>query len=166
MFCPYCGKQIDDGSKFCPYCGKTIEQPAQEPQSTTQQQRMHAASKQSAQLPHFSKKAVIILVAACAAAAIIIGFAMSVKPKINLNDYVTISYDGYDTLGTASASLDIDSLVSAIVGDEGGDEEKQYQAEMAVSALLENENLEGELDKSVFLKTGATVIYTWDISDL
>ena len=165
MFCPYCGKQIDDGSKFCPYCGKTIEQPAQEPQYTTQQQRMHAASKQSAQLPHFSKKAVIILVAACAAAAIIIGFAMSVKPKINLNDYVTISYDGYDTLGTASASLDIDSLVSAIVGDEGGDEEKQYQAEMAVSALLENENLEGELDKTEDLKNGDTVTYTWDISD-
>ena len=22
MFCPYCGKQIDDGSKHCQYCGK------------------------------------------------------------------------------------------------------------------------------------------------
>jgi uncharacterized membrane protein YvbJ len=24
MFCPYCGKQIPDGSKFCPYCGAKI----------------------------------------------------------------------------------------------------------------------------------------------
>lgn len=24
MFCNYCGKQIEDGSKFCPYCGKQM----------------------------------------------------------------------------------------------------------------------------------------------
>lgn len=166
MFCPYCGKQIDDDSKFCPYCGKTIEQPAQKSRSTVRQrQPMHSTNKQSVQLPHLSKKVIIILTAACVAAAIIIGLAMSVKPKINLNDYVTISYDGYDTMGTATASLDIDGLVFAIVGDEGGDEEKQYQAEMAVSALLGNENLEGELDKTEDLKNGDTVTYTWDISD-
>ncbi|MBR5826922.1 MAG: zinc-ribbon domain-containing protein, partial [Clostridia bacterium] len=22
MFCPNCGKQLEDSSKFCPYCGE------------------------------------------------------------------------------------------------------------------------------------------------
>ena len=26
MFCPYCGKQIPDGSKFCPMCGSPIDE--------------------------------------------------------------------------------------------------------------------------------------------
>ena len=31
MFCPYCGKQIDDGSKHCQYCGKSVTQDASAP---------------------------------------------------------------------------------------------------------------------------------------
>ena len=31
MFCPYCGKQIDDGSKHCQYCGKAVTQDASAP---------------------------------------------------------------------------------------------------------------------------------------
>ena len=31
MFCPYCGKQIDDGSKHCQYCGKAVTQDASSP---------------------------------------------------------------------------------------------------------------------------------------
>jgi uncharacterized membrane protein YvbJ len=27
MFCPKCGKEIQDGSKFCPYCGAEIKDP-------------------------------------------------------------------------------------------------------------------------------------------
>ncbi|MBD5129537.1 MAG: zinc-ribbon domain-containing protein [Ruminococcaceae bacterium] len=26
MFCPYCGKELDDGSKFCIYCGKRVDE--------------------------------------------------------------------------------------------------------------------------------------------
>lgn len=24
MFCPYCGKQINQGAQFCPYCGNRL----------------------------------------------------------------------------------------------------------------------------------------------
>lgn len=24
MFCPKCGKQVDDGAKFCPACGEPL----------------------------------------------------------------------------------------------------------------------------------------------
>lgn len=25
MFCVYCGKEIEDGSRFCPYCGANVQ---------------------------------------------------------------------------------------------------------------------------------------------
>ena len=25
MFCVYCGKEIEDGSRFCPYCGASVQ---------------------------------------------------------------------------------------------------------------------------------------------
>lgn len=28
MFCPYCGAQLEDGTKFCPTCGKALAQEA------------------------------------------------------------------------------------------------------------------------------------------
>lgn len=31
MYCPSCGKEIEDGSKFCPLCGATIQQNAASP---------------------------------------------------------------------------------------------------------------------------------------
>lgn len=35
MFCPYCGKQIDDSATFCGYCGKAITAEKKEPQLKT-----------------------------------------------------------------------------------------------------------------------------------
>lgn len=32
MFCPYCGKELEDGSKFCPYCGSAMEVAQEAPQ--------------------------------------------------------------------------------------------------------------------------------------
>lgn len=31
MYCPSCGREIEDGSKFCPLCGATIQQNAASP---------------------------------------------------------------------------------------------------------------------------------------
>lgn len=31
MYCPYCGKQLPDGSRFCAACGAALDDPAQEP---------------------------------------------------------------------------------------------------------------------------------------
>ena len=28
MFCKYCGKELEEGTKFCPYCGKMQEESA------------------------------------------------------------------------------------------------------------------------------------------
>ena len=31
MFCPYCGKQLDDGAKFCVNCGRPVSVPSGAP---------------------------------------------------------------------------------------------------------------------------------------
>lgn len=52
-----------------------------------------------------------IIGGACALVAIIVVAAVLVvnhKTKINLNDYINIEYDGYDTYGRASIDFDSD----------------------------------------------------------
>ena len=34
MFCPNCGKEVNEGTKFCPYCGKSFPQLQREEKST------------------------------------------------------------------------------------------------------------------------------------
>ncbi len=34
MFCPYCGKELDDGSRFCIHCGERLEEDT--PESTVE----------------------------------------------------------------------------------------------------------------------------------
>ena len=53
-----------------------------------------------------NKKIIAIAAAAVIVFVVIITVFMNVRKTINLNDYVTVEYAGYDTAGTASVTID------------------------------------------------------------
>ncbi len=63
----------------------------------------------------------IIGIAAAAVVVLVVAVAMilNMKKKVNINDYITVKFTGYDTVGQAKCELDEDALVMAILKAQG-----------------------------------------------
>lgn len=104
--------------------------------------------------------------AAVAAAAMMFctaAFSGCGAAKVDLNEYLTVDFNGYDTAGTAKASVDIDAILrdnaDALKIEEGN----------FVSALSAYDDfyskLDGKLDKKEELSNGDKVKFTWNDID-
>lgn len=84
----------------------------------------------------------------------IVILSMVIKPSINLNKYVKISFEGYDTVGKAVCEFDIDKFQS--------DYEKKLN-DSAIHLILSN--IGGSLSKDSGLSNGDKVVYSWNCDD-
>lgn len=99
-------------------------------------------------------------------------FLQSRRVEVNLNDYMTISYEGYDTLGTATAKFNTKQF-EADYGERirfrGSDEERealeQPSKDKSDAALLIKNCIGGNMDYSNNLSNGDTIVYTWNCDD-
>ena len=86
------------------------------------------------------------------------------KTSIDLNQYLTLTSSGYDTVGTAGYTIDYEKMITddpKAFGLDGNYSEMDfYSVEMA----LENA-LSGSLDKDSDLSNGDTVTFHWDMTD-
>ena len=83
------------------------------------------------------------------------------KKTINLNDYLSVSFDGYDTVGTASFRIDEEKMLL--------DNAKTFKltdnSDLALASYYTtNYRLTGELDDTTDLENGDKVKFTWDNS--
>lgn len=92
-------------------------------------------------------------------AAVLVGCG---RTTINANDYLDISVDGYDTVGTASYSIDYDKMIKDNMEAFGLDKNSEMEA-IGVEMLME-EHLDGKLDKKSELKNGDKVTFKWNDS--
>lgn len=115
MFCEKCGKQIPDNSSFCEHCGAKIEglSTNRPQQNAGQTQTTPQYSKKSNTSGKRNGKAAGIIAAVSVVAVILIMvvvFFSTYKKKINLADYITVNYYGYDAFGTADISFDYEKF--------------------------------------------------------
>ena len=80
--------------------------------------------------------------------------------KIDLNDYVEIEFNGYDTIGTASVTVDVDQLIEDNAAAFGLEED---YSRSDFNKVYDNlyKKLKGELDKDKKLSNGETVTFKW-----
>lgn len=167
MFCTKCGNMIPDGSVFCDECGAKMEMTPPQPASQIPPQ---ASPVQPA-----VKKPSNKVIALCAVAAVIVVAVImlmkNVKPTIELNDYLQVTFDGYNTRGVAEVSFDMDSFKAAY---ESKIEYEGIRNDNVLSFLknggsyseyLYDECISGSLNQDDMLSTGDTVTYTWDCND-
>lgn len=124
--CQKCGNLLKPNAKFCPVCGNKAGEvpntpplpapvPGQVSPPPVQNQGMNPNFPQNPAMavpkkPIDKKKAGIIAGIAGGAILILVIVLLIINrtPRINLNDYITVEYTGYNSYGTASVKFDKD----------------------------------------------------------
>lgn len=161
MICTHCGKEIQNGITFCPYCGSTVNN-----------------AKENTKMKKHNPAKVLVPIAAVAVVAAG-GWAFANRtPTIDVSKYMTLSADGYNTVGKLNISFDTEKL------------EKDYGKQIATRFKKQMKNLKddtyglssltaslydgyeadlfaetcatGSADKTKGLSNGDVVTYTWD----
>ena len=200
MICVHCGRDIPNGTKFCPFCGQpvaadqpagqpafniqpgaSVQPPQQPPVMGAQQpvggQPAAATATMTPKAPIDPKK---LAVPVAVAAVVVVGGVLIAthKPTVNLNKYITLSAEGYNSIGTLDVEFDTDKLEK----DYGKKIAKNFQKAMknheedtyglsnlagslyegGETSLFVTYCAEGSADKTRNLSNGDVVTYTWD----
>lgn len=200
MICVHCGRDIPNGTKFCPFCGQPVAadqpagqpafniqpgasvQPPQQPPVMGAQQPMGgqpaaATATVTPKAPIDPKK---LAVPVAVAAVVVVGGVLIAthKPTVNLNKYITLSAEGYNSIGTLDVEFDTDKLEK----DYGKKIAKNFQKAMknhaedtyglsnlagslyegGETSLFVTYCADGSADKTCNLSNGDVVTYTWD----
>jgi hypothetical protein len=200
MICVHCGRDIPNGTKFCPFCGQpvaadrpagqpafniqpgaSVQPPPQPPVMGAQQpmggQPAAATATVTPKAPIDPKK---LAVPVAVAAVVVVGGVLIAthKPTVNLNKYITLSAEGYNSIGTLDVEFDTDKLEK----DYGKKIAKNFQKAMknheedtyglsnlagslyegGETSLFVTYCADGSADKTRNLSNGDVVTYTWD----
>ena len=167
MFCGNCGAQLIDGATHCVQCGCAIEQ---ENQKETKNVSEVDVKNTIMKKPKGIIIAVIVILVGLLGAVLLV----TKKTTINLNDYVTIEFSGYDTQGKATCEFDEEAF-----GDDYEDKVKMNKKKVDTELKELYEFLSDDMDCELLLYTcvdgkfkdasglsnGDTVIYKWDCKD-
>ena len=161
MICTHCGKEIQNGITFCPYCGSAVNN-----------------AKENTKMKKHNPAKVLAPIAAAAVIAVG-GWAFANRtPTIDVSKYMTLSADGYNTVGKLNIDFDTDKLEQ----DYGKQITTRFKKQMknlkddtfGLSSLTASlyDGYEADLfaetcatgsaDKTKNLSNGDVVTYTWD----
>lgn len=150
MYCRKCGCENKDEALFCKACGTKL------------------SSNRGVSIP---KKAIAGVVAGAAVIiAIIIAVMMNTNTSINLNEYVEVSFDGYDGYGHAYVTIDWDEIQNKY-GSEVSytkNAKSRYGGTLAYTPFVEIMKRYVSIsdpDQAVELSNGDHVIYTWSVDE-
>ena len=199
MFCPNCGTEVTEGA-FCPKCGTkiagdvvqnvnqatnqqvtgedSVKQPEMKPQAKPEQSQKKTLNRNNKMIGIIATGAVVFLV--------LLIMLCCRKPTINLDKYVTVEFEGYETLGKATATVDWDAiqekygkkikvnksaLKKEMKKELGADYSDTIFAELIDEYLDEgaidllSDSVRGSLDRSNGLSNGDEVIYSFECDD-
>lgn len=184
-FCPNCGQQNQDDARFCVSCGSKMEvtqAPEAEPVNTESTAAVaHAQSagseKTQMNIPPAAGKAGIGIAALIVLLVVIFKVAGCGKTKVDLNDYLSISVAGTDTVGTASYSFDSNGLFMKLAETIGVKDEDAADPYYLLNSLtsgskkwkklsdlysMMNSTFQGSLDKTTDLSNGDEIVFEWN----
>jgi len=207
--CENCGCQIPIDSRFCPECrtkqSYTNDAPQIQPQIRVDkyqqnnvqqqnyayqqnygaQQNVQLSPEEMAKIKKRNKIIGITVAALMVVCVVIVVLSSVIKPSINLNKYMTVAAEGYDTVGKAVIEFDVERFendyekkLSAATGKKKSSGLSKYKNEEAYfEALFEEMDystassefirsvISGEIDKPDGLSNGDVITYKWDCDD-
>ena len=105
----------------------------------------------------------------CIVVILLLFLIINAKPTIDLNDYLVISFEGYEGYGFASIEIDWDAIQKEY-GNKISFKNKQLGENLLISqGVLPLDYMEKyvniSLEKTSNLSTGEEIFYTWNISE-
>ena len=184
-FCPNCGQQNQDDARFCVSCGSKMEvtqAPEAEPVKTESTAAVNHVERAGSEKPHMNippaaGKAGIGIVALIVLLVVIFKVAGCGKTKVDLNDYLSISVAGTDTVGTASYSFDSNGLFMKLAETIGVKDEDAADPYYLLNSLtsgskkwkklsdlysMMDSTFQGSLDKTTDLSNGDEIVFEWN----
>lgn len=153
MFCGNCGKELDKDSCFCQYCG------------TQQESNSRVNLKMENPLKKIPKKYLGICVAAIVVVALFCLYLANRKIVIDLNEYVVVRFEGYDTMGDAVAYFD-DEAFEEDYGEKIKCIKENFMARYSNPAeYIADYYVSGSLDNTHYLSNGNEVVYHWECQE-
>ena len=117
MFCPNCGTEVKAEAVYCPQCGKKLavfDTTVSAGKVCGQQKSGKDASTGENGWKHsvFGNQR-LCRITAGVVAAVLIGLAAHIlyRPTIHMDDYLVLRSEGYDTIGTATVTVDKDAFL-------------------------------------------------------
>lgn len=175
MICRNCACKNEDDSIFCKECGTRLEKDSNKANFTdgkedTEQVADIKSDSQSqinqSQIKKVPKKFIAIGVLISIVLVLLFSFK-KMKPTINLDKYVEVSYNGYDGYGKASIHIDWTAIENKY-----WDKLKYTDAGMlnygrfaAPIDVIKDYISVPSLNKKDKLKNGEELIYKWDINE-
>ncbi len=186
MFCEKCGSEIPDIARFCPKCGAPVQELSAKPDETKETsagakespdeaKEMTTGSRETPSVAqeksHENRGRRILITLIIIAAAVVVLLLLFLRfdlagriageKTVDLDDYITVEFVGYDGNGTADVTFDIEAL-----GDDfdseirlSGSAEGDYQSFSEVVA----DNAYLIIDPETGLSDGDEVTVTWEV---
>lgn len=194
MICSKCGTEVEN-AVFCPNCGGKMEEKTTEAIANNTENSKETESNVSAQkngaMDFLMKNKFIFVIAGAvvaffAIAMIIVLFAIFHKPTVKLDKYVDVAFEGYDSVGYATYTINREdflkkysgkiklnkknyvSYLSMVYGmwysPDMIKEEIKYMSDDDIAELYLS-MVSGSLDNTNELSNGDVVVLTLDVSD-
>jgi hypothetical protein len=185
-YCKNCGEKAENGDIYCGKCGGKIDWEKEANQGVELGGNRAAMPEMIQGTVKGNKKIIVGIVMAVIVAVIgIIGFFIwsYEKKKVDLNDCYTVTFSGYDTVGEASANIDMDKFNKAVlkaqgkkVPDDQSEISQNNLQDIADNLTLENiqnglvnyslaESIKANVTPSENLKNGDTVTVTYSFDE-
>lgn len=160
MFCRKCGTENEDQAVFCKECGaRLVLGPSLESQ-------IKKLVKRIASLPKKYKVGAGIGIAAVVVILIVVA---NLNSTINLNNYVTVTFEGYDGYGKATATIDWNKILDKYKKKISYTSKAKSKYEYALFGYSMEELLGNcvsvSLEKEDGLSNGDRVKYVWNIDE-
>jgi len=149
-YCENCGSQMQDQDLFCNNCGSKIKNSCDEvatPCTSEKSKLVSVLKKKKVFIPLI----IGILIILCGTIVM-----SQIRKKVNINDYIKVSFSGYDGAGVASYKLDYDGFIGAILKAQG-----KSSDELSVNKFMSDDfngfltsEIAFKFDKSKGLKNG------------
>lgn len=117
MFCPNCGTEVKAEAVYCPHCGKKLAvfdtEVSAGKMCGQQKTGKNTSAGENGGKHHGFGNRHLHWAAAGVAAAVLIGLVAHIlyRPTIHMDDYLVLRSEGYDTIGTATVTVDKDAFL-------------------------------------------------------